>query len=74
MKIVRFIKPDLINGICYSPDEIAGWEDWIADNLIKRGYAVLHGDAKPKVVGRRIPDEPTDLEKQIAELKKRAAA
>jgi hypothetical protein len=57
MKIVQFIKNDLLGNCVYCVGEIAGFEDWIADNLIKRGYAVLHGDGKPKVVGRKIPDD-----------------
>jgi hypothetical protein len=57
MKIVEFIKPDLLHNTVYNIGEIAGFEDWIADNLIKRGYAVLHGDGKPKAVGRKIPDD-----------------
>jgi hypothetical protein len=56
VKIVRFIKNDLINGVVFNVGEVAGWEDWIADNLIKRGFAELVGDGKPKQVGHRVPD------------------
>jgi hypothetical protein len=56
MKIVEFIKPDLLHNTVYNIGEIAGFDDWIADNLIKRGYAKLHGDGKPKAVGHRVPD------------------
>lgn len=55
MKIVKFVKPDLIGGIVYSPGEVAGFEARIADNLIKREYAVLHGDGRPAEVGRKLP-------------------
>jgi hypothetical protein len=56
MKVVQFIKNDLINGVCYNVNDIAGFEDRIANYLIERKYAVLHGDGKPKQVGHRIPD------------------
>jgi hypothetical protein len=56
MKIVEFVKNDLINSVVFNVGEIAGFDDWIADNLIKMGYARLHGDGKPKAVGHRIPD------------------
>jgi len=57
MKIVEFTKNDLIGQCAYNVGEVAGFEDWIADNLIKRGFAKLVGDGKPKVVGRKIPDD-----------------
>jgi hypothetical protein len=55
-KIVRFIKNDLLNSVVYSEGEVAGFDDWIADNLIKREFAVLVGDGRPKQVGRKVPD------------------
>ena len=57
MKIVEFIKPDLIGNCVYCVGDVAGWPDEIADRLITRGYAKLHGDGKPKAVGHRIPDD-----------------
>jgi hypothetical protein len=57
MKIVEFIKNDLIGQCVYCVGEIAGWPDDIADRLIARGFAKLHGDGKPKIVGHRIPDD-----------------
>jgi hypothetical protein len=56
MKIVEFIKNDLIDDCVYNKGEIAGWPDDIADRLIARGFAKLHGDGKPKQVGHRVPD------------------
>ena len=56
MKIVEFTRNDLIGNCVYLVGEIAGWPDEIADRLIQRGYARLHGDGKPKAVGRRVPD------------------
>jgi hypothetical protein len=53
MKIVEFIRNDLINGVVYNVGEVAGWSDEIADRLIARGYAKLHGDGKPKAVGQQ---------------------
>ncbi|HEY8124518.1 MAG TPA: hypothetical protein VIF88_03750 [Methylocystis sp.] len=52
MRIVRFIKNDLP----YLKDEIAGFQDHVAEKLIAKGFVVLHGDGKPKQVGSRIPD------------------
>jgi hypothetical protein len=57
MKIVEFTKNDLIGNCVYQVGEIAGWPDEIADRLIARGYARLHGDGKPKQVGHRVPDD-----------------
>jgi hypothetical protein len=54
--VVEFTKNDLIHGIVYNVGEIAGFDDWIAENLLKSRFAVLHGDGKPKVVGHRVPD------------------
>jgi hypothetical protein len=80
MKVVKFVKNDLLGNCVYNIDEIAGFEDWIADNLIKKGYAVLHGDGKPKVVGHRIPDgmdsgywAGSAVAEHIASLKQRSA-
>jgi hypothetical protein len=56
MRIVEFIKNDLTGNCVYNVGEIAGFEDWVVDNLIKKGYAKLHGDGKPKAVGHRVPD------------------
>jgi hypothetical protein len=56
MKIVEFIRNDLIGQCVYNIGEVAGWPDDIADRLIARGFAKLVGDGKPKVVGRRVPD------------------
>jgi hypothetical protein len=57
MKIVEYIQNDMTGGQCvYTVGEIAGWPDEIADRLITRGYAKLHGDGKPKSVGHRVPD------------------
>jgi hypothetical protein len=56
MKIVQFIRNDSLYGVCYNVGEIAGFEDGIAAALIAKGFAVLHGDGKPKKVGERIPD------------------
>jgi hypothetical protein len=52
MRIVRFLKNDLP----YLQGEIAGFPDHIASKLIEKGFAVLHGDGKPKQTGTRIPD------------------
>jgi hypothetical protein len=78
-KIVRFTKNDLIMGICYGIDEIAGFEDRIADNLIKKEYAVLYGDGRPRPVGHRIPDDigsgywaGEEVAKKLTEMKQRA--
>jgi hypothetical protein len=57
MKIVEFTKNDLIGNCVYQVGEIAGWPDDIADRLIARGFAKLHGDGKPKATGHRIPDD-----------------
>jgi hypothetical protein len=57
MKIVEFIRNDLIGNCVYCVGEVAGWPDEVADRLIARGFAKLHGDGKPKVVGRKIPDD-----------------
>jgi hypothetical protein len=80
MKVVEFTKNDLIGNCVYSVGEIAGFEDWIADNLIKRGYAVLHGDGRPKAVGHRVPDGMDSgywagaaVAEHIAALKQRSA-
>jgi hypothetical protein len=54
-KIVRFTKNDLIGGIVYNTGDIAGFEARIADNLIKREYAVLHGNGHPVEVGKKLP-------------------
>jgi hypothetical protein len=56
MKIVEFIKNDLIGNCVYCVGEIGGWPDDIADRLIQRGYARLYGGGKPKAVGHRVPD------------------
>jgi hypothetical protein len=75
MKVVEFIKNDMIHSVAYGAGEIAGFEDWVADNLIKRGYAVLYGDGKVQPAGGKIPgakdwlDEP-GLADHIAKLKK----
>jgi hypothetical protein len=60
-KIVKFTKNDLILGVCYSAGEIAGFEDRIADNLIKREFAELHGDGRPVKVGGRLPLQRGDF-------------
>jgi hypothetical protein len=57
MKIVEFIKNDMIGLCAYNVGDIAGWPDEIADRLIARGFAKLHGDGKVKQVGRKIPDD-----------------
>ena len=54
-KVVRFVKNDLIGGIVFNVNDVAGFEDRVADNLIKREYAVLHGDGHPKEVGKKLP-------------------
>jgi hypothetical protein len=36
--------------------DVAGFPPEIADKLIERKFAVLHGDGKPKPVGHKIPD------------------
>jgi hypothetical protein len=75
MKIVEYIKPDFIGGVCYAAGEICGWPDEVADKLIAKGFAVLYGDGKPKAAGGRIPnakdwfDEPA-LNDHVAKLKK----
>jgi hypothetical protein len=57
MKIIEYIKNDMTGGfVAYSIGEIVGWPDDIADRLIQRGFAKLHGDGRPKDVGHRIPD------------------
>ena len=57
MKIVEFLKHDLP----YAKGEIAGFPDRVAEKLISKGFAKLHGgDGKPKQVGERIPD-PLDF-------------
>jgi hypothetical protein len=56
MKVVVFTKNDLIGGVVYNIREVAGWPDEIADRLIHRGFAKLHGDGKPREVGHRVPD------------------
>lgn len=61
MKVVKFVKNDLIGGVVFNVGEIAGFEDRIADNLIKREYAVLHGDGHPKKVGGPLPLAPGDF-------------
>jgi hypothetical protein len=61
MKVVRFVKNDLIGGIVYVVNDIAGFEDRVADNLIKREYAVLEGDGRPRPVGGRLPPGPGDF-------------
>jgi hypothetical protein len=78
MKVVRFIRDDFMSPIRYGEGEIAGFEDAVADRLIARGYAVLHGDGKPKKVGQKIVDEPgsgywsgAENSAQIAALKSR---
>ncbi len=55
MKVVKFVKNDLIGGIVFNVDEIAGFEDRVADNLIKKEFAVLHGDGRPVKVGTKLP-------------------
>jgi hypothetical protein len=78
MKIVQFVKNDFIRTIAYAEGEIAGFEDWVADRLIEKKFAVLYGDGKPKVAGGKIPgakdwlDEP-GLADHIAGLKKAGA-
>jgi hypothetical protein len=73
--VVEFVKTDFIGGIAYSIGEIAGWPAHVAERLIKKGYAVLYGDGRPKVAGGRIPnakdwfDEPA-LNDHVAKLKK----
>ena len=39
MKIVRFIRNDSLFNICYNVDDIAGFENEIADILIAKGFA-----------------------------------
>ena len=80
--VVKFLKPDFLLGIAFSPGEIAGFESWIAMRLIEKKYAVLHGDGKPKQAGGKIPGArgygPEDwdrgdmdqVEAHVAELKK----
>ena len=80
--VVKFLKPDFLLGIAYCPGEVAGFDAWIGERLIAKGYAVLHGDGKPKLAGGRIPGArgygPEDwdrgdmdqVEAHVAELKK----
>ena len=79
MKIVIFTRSDFINGIAYSPGEIAGWPDHVADRLVSKGYAQLYnGDGKVRPAGGRIPnakdwlDEP-GLNDHVTKLKKDGA-
>jgi hypothetical protein len=55
MKIVVFTRTDFINGVAFSPGEICGWPDHVADRLVAKGFATLYGDGKPKVVDGKIP-------------------
>jgi hypothetical protein len=75
MKILVFIRNDLIYGTVYNAGEIAGFDDRVADNLISKGYAKLHGDGKKREVGAKIPgaeDFWTDpkLAEHVAGLKR----
>ena len=76
MKIVIFTRSDFINGVAYSPGEICGWPDAVADKLVSKGFAQLHnGDGKVQLAGGRIPgakdwlDDP-GLNDHKAQLKK----
>jgi hypothetical protein len=80
MKIVEFTRNDLIGNCVYCVGEVAGWPDDIADRLIARGFAKLHGDGKPKQVGHRVPDgldsgywAGSAVADHIASLKQRSA-
>jgi hypothetical protein len=75
MKIVVFIRNDLINGTAYSAGEIAGWPDHVADKLIAKGFAKLHGDGKQKDIDGKIPGakdwwDQQQLAEHVAELKR----
>jgi hypothetical protein len=52
MRVVRFIRNDLP----FLSGEVAGFRDDVAEKLIAKGFAVLHGDGKPKQTGARVPD------------------
>ena len=75
MKIVVFTRTDLINGVAYSPGEICGWPDAVADKLIAKDFARLYNDGKVQLAGGRIPgakdwlDDP-GLNDHKAQLKK----
>jgi hypothetical protein len=78
LKIVQFVKNDLIKSVVYCEGEIAGFDDWVADNLVRKGFAVLYGDGKVRPAGGKIPgakdwlDDP-GLADHVAKLKKDGA-
>lgn len=55
MKIVVYLKPDLIAGVVYNAGEICGWPDHIADKLIEKDFAKLWQDGKVKEAGGKVP-------------------
>jgi hypothetical protein len=76
LKTIVFTKNDFIGNVAYSAGEICGWPDHIADRLIAKGFAKLHGgDGKVKEVGGRIPGAKdhwtnVELEEHVAALKR----
>jgi hypothetical protein len=56
-KIVEMIRNDIVRGCQFNKGEICGFDDFVADNLIRQGFAQMHGDGKPKKVSQEIPDE-----------------
>jgi hypothetical protein len=80
MKVVEFLRNDMLGGVAYSIGEIAGFDDVVADKLMNPNrpggaFAKLHGDGKPKAAGGRIPnakdwfDQPA-LNDHVAKLRK----
>lgn len=76
MKIVIFTKNDFISGIAYNAGEIAGWPDHVADRLIAKGFATLHGgDGKVQKIDGKIPGakdwwDNAQLAEHLAALKR----
>lgn len=54
-KIVKFTKNDLIGGVVFNVGDVAGFDEAVAEKLIKREFAVLEGDGRPKKVGEKLP-------------------
>lgn len=75
MKVVVYTRTDMINGVAYSPGEICGWPDHVADRLVAKGFAKLYGDGKVQKIDGKIPGAAdfwtnTQLAEHVDKLKK----
>jgi hypothetical protein len=61
VKVVEFLRNDIINSCVYAVGDVAGFPDEIVDKLLNPNrpggaYAKLHNGGKPVQAGHRIPD------------------